>query len=54
MKPVFFSARIYNNKLKEPEKGKTNVRENYFNHEDSIYFIDARKNLEQIRGDVNL
>jgi tetratricopeptide (TPR) repeat protein len=51
---LFFSAEIYNNKLKEPEKAKPMYEKIIFNHEDSIYFIDARKKFRQIRGDVNL
>jgi hypothetical protein len=40
---ALFSAEIYNNKLQEPDKSKTTLRKLFFNHEDSIYFVEARK-----------
>lgn len=51
---LFFSAEIYNNKLKEPEKAKLLYEKIIFNHEDSIYFIEARKKYRQARGDTNI
>lgn len=51
---LFFSAEIYNKKLKEVEKAKPLYEKIIFNHEDSIYFVEARKNYRQLRGDTNL
>ena len=51
---LFFSAEIYNNKLQEPQKAKPLYEKIIFNHEDSIYFVEARKKFRQIRGDTNL
>ncbi|MEZ7506956.1 tetratricopeptide repeat protein [Flavobacterium sp. Arc2] len=51
---LFFSAEIYNKKLKEVEKAKPLYEKIIFNHEDSIYFVEARKNFRQLRGDSNL
>lgn len=49
---LFFSAEIYNKKLNDPEKAKALYEKVLFNHEDSIYFIEARKQFRQLRGDV--
>jgi hypothetical protein len=46
-------AEIYNN-YKEPDKSKTTLRKIIFNHEDSIYFVEARKKFRLLRGDTNL
>jgi tetratricopeptide (TPR) repeat protein len=51
---LFFSAEIYNKKLKETDKAKPLYEKIIFNHEDSIYFVEARKNFRQLRGDINL
>ncbi len=51
---LFFSAEIYNKKLNEPEKAKPLYEKILFDHEDSIYFVEARKNFRQLRGDSNL
>lgn len=51
---LFFSAEIYNKKLKEIEKAKLLYEKIIFNHEDSIYFVEARKSFRQLRGDSNL
>jgi tetratricopeptide (TPR) repeat protein len=51
---LYFSAEIYNNKLHEPEKAKPLYEKIIFNHQDSIYFVDARKEYRQLRGDKNL
>ncbi|TDE06701.1 tetratricopeptide repeat protein [Flavobacterium hiemivividum] len=51
---LFFSAEIYNKKLKEVEKAKSFYEKIIFNHEDSIYFVEARKSFRQLRGDTNL
>lgn len=51
---LFFSAEIYNKELKEPEKAKALYEKIIFNHQDSIYFVEARKKFRQLRGDTNL
>lgn len=51
---LFFSAEIYNDKLKDAEKAKPLYEKIIFNHQDSIYFVDARKEYRQLRGDKNL
>jgi tetratricopeptide (TPR) repeat protein len=50
---LFFSAEIYNDKLKQPEKAKPLYEKVLFEHEDSIYFIEARKQFRLLRGDTN-
>ncbi|SHG59056.1 tetratricopeptide repeat protein [Flavobacterium defluvii] len=51
---LFFSAEIYNDELKDPEKAKPLYEKVIFNHQDSIYFVDARKKYRELRGDKNL
>ncbi|MGA9638101.1 tetratricopeptide repeat protein [Flavobacterium sp.] len=51
---LFFSAEIYNKKLKTPEMAKPLYEKILFNHEDSIYFVEARKSFRTLRGDNNL
>ncbi|MFE3847011.1 tetratricopeptide repeat protein [Flavobacterium sp. LB3P45] len=51
---LFFSAEIYNKQLILPEKAKPLYEKIIFNHQDSIYFVDARKTFRQLRGDTNL
>ncbi|HEU0136640.1 MAG TPA: tetratricopeptide repeat protein [Flavobacterium sp.] len=51
---LYFSAEIYNTNLKDVEKAKALYEKILFGHEDSIYFIDARKKFRQLRGDANL
>jgi tetratricopeptide (TPR) repeat protein len=51
---LFFSAEIYNKDLNQPEKAKPLYEAVLFNHQDSIHFVEARKNFRQLRGDSNL
>lgn len=51
---LYFSAEIYNRQLKDPEKAKPLYEKILFGHQDSIYFVDARKKYRQLRGDSNL
>ena len=51
---LFFSAEIYNKLLNQPEKAKPLYEAVLFNHQDSIHFVEARKNFRQLRGDSNL
>lgn len=48
---LFFSGEIFNKKLNDPEKAKAFYEKVIFNHEDSIYFVEARKQYRQLRGD---
>lgn len=48
---LFFSAEIYNKMLNDPEKAKPLYEKVLFEHEDSIYFVEARKQFRQLRGD---
>ena len=50
---LFFSAEIYNKKLQQPEKAKPLYEKVLFEHQDSIYFIEARKQFRLLRGDTN-
>jgi hypothetical protein len=50
---LFFSAVIYDEKLKQPELAKPLYEKMIFNHQDSIYFIEARRKFREIRGDNN-
>ncbi|WP_055443894.1 tetratricopeptide repeat protein [Lacinutrix himadriensis] len=49
---LFYLAKLYNNHLALPEKAKELYEEIIFNHQDSIYFIEARKNYRMLRGDA--
>ncbi|MFV8374337.1 tetratricopeptide repeat protein [Flavobacterium sp. LB1P62] len=51
---LYFSAEIYNKKLQQPEKAKPLYEKIIFSHEDSIYFVEARKKFRQLRGDTNM
>jgi len=51
---LYFSAEIENKKLQQPEKAKLLYEKIIFNHQDSIYFIEARKEYRKLRGDKNL
>ncbi|MFV5687252.1 tetratricopeptide repeat protein [Flavobacterium sp. ZT3R25] len=51
---LYFSAEVYNKKLQQPEKAKPLYEKIIFSHEDSIYFVEARKKFRQLRGDKNL
>lgn len=51
---LFFSAEIYDEQLKQPELAKPLYEKMIFKHQDSIYFIEARRKFREIRGDSNL
>jgi tetratricopeptide (TPR) repeat protein len=51
---LFFSAEIYNKPLKDTEKAKPLYEKLVFHHEDSIYFVDARRKFRELRGDKEL
>jgi len=47
----FALAELYVNHLAQPEKAKFLYEQIIFNHEDSIYFVEARKKYRALRGD---
>ena len=47
---LFFTAEIYSKKLVDIEKAKSYYEKLVFHHQDSIYFIDARKKYRELRG----
>lgn len=47
----FHLAQLYNQVLDQPEKAKDLYENIVFNHQDSIYFVDARKAYRRLRGD---
>jgi tetratricopeptide (TPR) repeat protein len=51
---LYFSAEIYNKLLKDTEKSKPLYEKLVFHHEDSIYFVDARRKFRELRGDKEL
>ncbi len=48
----FFLAELYNKILDQPEKAKEFYEQIIFNHQDSIFFVEARKQYRSIRGDA--
>ena len=50
---LFFSAEIYDDKLKQPEIAKPLFEKMIFEHQDSIYVIESRRKFREIRGDNN-
>ncbi len=50
---LFYSAEIYNKKMENPEKAMQLYEKVIFNHQDSIHFVEARKQFRILRGDVN-
>ncbi|WP_310991565.1 tetratricopeptide repeat protein [Aequorivita marina] len=48
----FRLAKIYEEKLDEPEKAKAQYEQLIFNFADSIYFVEARKKFRTLRGDA--
>ncbi len=51
---LYFSAELYKNQLQVPEKAKPLYEKIIFNHQDSIYFVEARRKFRELRGDKNL
>lgn len=49
---IYGLAELYLNHLNTPEKAKELYKELVFNHADSIYFIEARKQFRRLRGDA--
>jgi tetratricopeptide (TPR) repeat protein len=61
---LFYSAEIYRKQSQDAtltadteaakQKAKTYYEKIIFDHQDSIYFVDARNNFRKLRGDTNL
>ena len=49
---TYYLAELYLNRLENPEKAKEYYEQVIFNFPDSIYFVEARKNFRQLRGDA--
>lgn len=48
----YYLAELYNTYLGKPESAKEFYEKIIFDHQDSIYFIDARKKFRMLRGDA--
>ena len=48
----YYLAELYNKILDQPEKAKPLYEKVIFNHQDSIYFVEARKQFRMLRGDA--
>lgn len=48
----FYLAELYNKTLEQLEKAKEFYEQIIFNHQDSIFFVEARKQYRSIRGDA--
>lgn len=48
----FYLAELYNKTLEQPQKAKEFYEHIIFNHQDSIFFVEARKQYRSIRGDA--
>ncbi|WP_241974240.1 tetratricopeptide repeat protein [Winogradskyella wandonensis] len=48
----YYLAELYNTVLGKPEEAKALYEKIIFNHEDSIYFVEARKKFRMLRGDT--
>lgn len=49
---IFNLAELYNSHLNDPIKAKELYEKIIFNHSDSIFFVEARKNYRKLRGDA--
>ncbi|WP_460220154.1 tetratricopeptide repeat protein [Psychroserpens sp. MEBiC05023] len=49
---LYYLAELCQNQLEQPEKAKDLYEKIIFNHQDSIYFIEARKRFRMLRGDA--
>ncbi|WP_424516427.1 tetratricopeptide repeat protein, partial [Psychroserpens sp.] len=49
---LYYLAELYENELDQPEKAKALYETIIFKHQDSIYFIEARKRFRLLRGDA--
>jgi tetratricopeptide (TPR) repeat protein len=51
---LYFSGNIYWKEFEKPDEAKKCFEIMLLNHQDSIYYIEARKKLRLIRGDTNI
>ena len=51
---LYFAGNIYLNVLNDTAEAQKCYEKIIFNHQDSIYFVEARKKFRKIRGDDNL
>ena len=51
---LFFAAEIYRKELNDVERAKPLYEKMIFEHPDSIYFVEARKQFRLLRGDTTL
>jgi tetratricopeptide (TPR) repeat protein len=51
---LYFAAEIYSKISIDNEKAKAYYEKLVFHHEDSIYFVDARRKYRELRGDKEL
>jgi tetratricopeptide (TPR) repeat protein len=49
---LFYLAELYNKTLEQPQKAKEFYEQIIFNYQDSIFFVEARKQYRSIRGDA--
>lgn len=49
---IYSLAELYLQQLNTPEKAKELYKDLVFNHADSIYFVEARKQFRRLRGDA--
>lgn len=48
---LFFTAEIYSKRVIDIEKAKSYYEKLVFHHQDSIYYVEARKKYRELRGD---
>lgn len=48
---LYYLAELYNSHLENPDEAKALYEKIIFEHQDSIYFIEARKKFRMLRGD---
>jgi TolA-binding protein len=48
----FYLAELYNTQLNKPEEAQQLYETIIFEHQDSIYFVEARKRFRMLRGDA--
>lgn len=51
---LYYSAEIYRKFLEDSEKAKANYEKVIFDHQDSIFFTESRRQYRILRGDTNI
>ena len=49
---IYYLARLYDGVLNQPQQAKALYEQILFDHEDSIYLVEARKRYRAMRGDL--